>query len=284
MTTALREGGATGPVWEIRSESGVPSLNFGELWDCRSLFGFLIWRDIKVRYAQTLLGVAWVVLRPLATMLIFAPIFGRLAGIPSDGVPYPAFALVALVAWTYFAGALGSASNSLIEQAEVIGKVYYPRLFVPLAPVASDLLDSGVALGLLVPVLVVLGLVPSAPPILSLPLLFLVAACTAAGVGAGLAALTLRYRDFRYVVPFLIQGWMFASPVVYPTSLMPEGYRVLYALNPMVGVIEGCRWALLGTPAPGASVLAASAGSAAVLFFAGALYFRWAERTMVDLA
>ena len=284
MASTIIAGRSGEPVIEIRPEGGIPRLGVDELWRHRSLFGFLIWRDVKIRYAQTLLGVAWVVLQPLASMVIFALIFGRLARIPSDGVPYPAFALAALVPWTFFASALASASQSLIEQGNVISKVYFPRLFVPLAPVASGLLDTGIALALLVPALAAFRLVPRPGTLLVLPLLFLVAAVTVAGVGAGLAALNLRYRDFRYAVPFLIQAWMFASPVVYPASLVPEGYRTFYALNPMVGVIEGCRWALLGTPAPGRALLVASATSAATLFVVGATYFRWAERTFVDVA
>lgn len=282
MTQQLADP-ADDSVVEILPEHGFPSLGLKELWRARHLFQFFVWRDIKIRYAQTVLGILWVILQPLATMVIFALVFGRLAGIPSDGVPYPAFVLVGLVAWTFFSSAVVGATNSLVEQANVIGKVYFPRLFVPLAPVASGLLDAGIAVTLMVPVLVTLGLVPSLGPLLLLPLLFLIAAGAAAGVGAGLAALNLRYRDFRYLVPFLVQGWMFASPLVYPTSLVPEGYRLLYALNPMVGVIDGCRWAILGTPAPGVALVGISAASAAVLLLIGGFYFRWAERTMVDV-
>jgi lipopolysaccharide transport system permease protein len=275
--------GGSGIV-EIQAERGFPRLDLGELWRSRGLFGFLIWRDVKIRYAQTLLGVAWVVLQPVGTMVIFALVFGRVAKIPSDGVPYAAFALVALVGWSFFASALNGATQSLVEQANVLGKVYFPRLFVPLAPIASGLMDAGIALILMLPVLAVLGLIPRIAPLLTLPAFFLLAAATAAGVGAALSALNLRYRDFRYLVPFLVQGWMFASPVVYPTSLVPAEFRTLYALNPMVGVIEGCRWAILGTPAPALSLLGASAASAGVLLLAGVLYFRWAERTLVDVA
>lgn len=275
---------AVDPVTEIHPEHGFPTLALGELWNARHLFQFLVARNIKVRYAQTVLGIAWVILQPLATMAIFAAVFGGLAGIPSDGAPYPAFVMVALVAWLFFAGAVGGATSSLVEQANIIGKVYFPRLFVPFAPVAASLVDAGIAITLTVIACAFLGLVPSVARLLVLPPLFLIAAGAAAGVGAGLSALNLRYRDFRYVVPFVLQGWMFASPVVYSASLVPENYRLLYALNPMVGVIEGCRWAILGTPAPGAAMVGLSAASAAVLLFTGVVYFRWAERTMVDVA
>lgn len=282
--TQRPEDPAVDPVFEIFPERGLPSLDLKELWRARQLFQFFVWRDIKVKYAQTFLGVAWVILQPVATMAIFALVFGRLAGIPSDGKPYSAFVLVALVVWTFFAGAVGSATNSLVEQANLIGKVYFPRLFVPLAPIASGLLDAALAVTLMVPVLALLGLVPRAASLLLLPPLFLIPAAAAAGVGAGLAALNLRYRDLRHVVPFLVQAWMFASPVVYSTSLVPGDYRLLYALNPIVGAIEGCRWAILGTPAPGIALVGLSAGSAAMLLLTGSLYFRWAERTMVDVS
>lgn len=276
--------GADRDVFEVRPATGWPGLGLGELWARRGLLGFLVWRDVKIRYAQTLLGIAWVVLQPLGTMLIFTVVFGRISRIPSDGVPYAAFALVAIVAWSAFATGLTSASQSLVDQVGLIGKVYFPRLYVPMAPVAASLIDAAVAVTLLLPVLALLGLVPRVAPMLALPFFFLLGAITATGVGAGLAALNLRYRDFRYLVPFLVQAWMFVSPVVYPTSLVPARYQALYALNPMVGVIEGCRWALLGTPRPGAAVLAASVGGALLLLAAGLHYFRWAERTFVDVA
>ena len=278
---------ASGPIDElvlIQPERGIPRLGARELWRRRALFGFLVWRDIKLRYAQTLLGVAWVLLQPLLSMVIFAVIFGVLAGLPSDGAPYPAFVLVGLVPWMFFSTALGGASHSLLENANLIGRVYFPRLFVPFAPAVSCFLDAGIALAFLVPALALAGLVPHPLALIVVPLCILLAGATAAGVGSALAALNLRYRDVRYVLPFLTQAWMFASPVVYPASLVPETFRTLYALNPMVGVIEGCRWVLLDTPAPGAALLAASAASAALLLILGALYLRWAERSFIDVA
>jgi lipopolysaccharide transport system permease protein len=273
-----------GSTFEIGRDRGLPTLGIRELWTARGLFGFLVWRDVKVRYAQTVLGIAWVVLQPLTTTLVFALVFGRLAHLPSDGALYPAFAFIGLIVWTFFSSAVAGAGSSLVEEAALLKKVYFPRLFIPLAPVAVALFDAAVALVILAPALVVIAPPPRLVPVFAVPLFLLIAIAASVGVGAGLAALNLRYRDFRYVIPFLLQGWMFVSPIAYPTSMVPAAYRALYALNPLVGAVEGCRWALLGTPAPTAGMLGASAISAAAMFAVGTLYFRWSERTLVDVA
>lgn len=271
-------------TFEITSETGIPSLGLRELWEARGVFGFLVWRDLKVRYAQTVLGVAWVVLQPLLTTIIFAVFFGRLAHLPSDGVPYAAFALVGLILWTFFSSSVAGAGNSMVEQSSLLTKVYFPRLFVPLSPVAVGLLDMVIVLVIVLPVLLILTPPPHFSPALLAPLFVAIAVVAATGAGAALSALNLRYRDFRYVIPFLIQGWMLASPVAYPTSMVPPAYRALYALNPLVGALEGFRWTLLGTAAPSGAVVVTSSVSAVVLFIVGVLYFRWSERTLVDVA
>jgi lipopolysaccharide transport system permease protein len=273
-----------GPTFEIGRDRGLPTLGIRELWTARGLFGFLVWRDVKVRYAQTVLGIAWVVLQPLTTTLVFALVFGRLAHLPSDGAPYPAFAFIGLIVWTFFSSAVAGAGISLVEEAALLKKVYFPRLFIPLSPVAVALFDAGVALTVLAPVLVVVAPPPRWAPVFAIPVFLLIAVAACVGVGAALAALNLRYRDFRYVIPFLLQGWMFVSPIAYPTSMVPAAYRAFYALNPLVGAVEGCRWALLGTPAPTVGMVGVSAVSAAVMFAVGTLYFRWSERTLVDVA
>jgi lipopolysaccharide transport system permease protein len=283
MTTFARRADAE-PVFEIRPAHGFPWPDLRELWDQRGLFGFLIWRDIKVRYAQTLLGVGWVILQPLLSMAIFAVVFGRFVRVPSDGAPYPLFALVALVLWINFAGGVSGAAASLVTHAQMVGKVYFPRAFIPLAQICASLFDTIVALLLLIPVLFGFGMRPSPWTLFVLPAALGVMALAAAGVGTALGALNLRYRDVRYAVPFLIQAWMFASPVVYPLSIVPARLRGLFAVNPMVGVIEWCRAVLLNTQPPDLTVTVVSALSAAILSAAGLTWFRWSERSFVDAA
>jgi lipopolysaccharide transport system permease protein len=266
----------------IAPPSRVPTLGLAELWSYRGLFVFLVWRDVKVRYTQTVLGAAWALLQPLLTMVVFSVVFGRLARLPSDGVPYPVFALAALVPWAYFSAALSGASNSLVAERNLITKVYFPRLVVPLAPVLAGLVDLGIASLLLGTVMLVYGLVPGLAAIPGIPAMLLLMVLTVAGMGCWLAALNLKYRDFRYVVPFLLQVWMYASPIVYPASMVPERYRPLYALNPMAGVIEGMRAVLFGNPVPW-SMLAVSAAVGVALFATGVLYFRYTERVFADL-
>jgi lipopolysaccharide transport system permease protein len=268
-------------VIEPRRRWGV---DVRELWAYRGLFGFLVWRDIKVRYAQTVLGAGWAILQPLLTMVVFSVIFGSLASIPSDGVPYPVFSLAALVPWTYFSTALANSSNSLVTSTNLITKVYFPRLVIPLTPVLAGLVDFAIGFVLLVLVMLGFGLVPSTLSLAVLPVLLLAMVLTAAGVGSWMAALNIQYRDVKYVVPFLVQVWMYLSPIVYPMSLVPERYRALYALNPMAGVIEGFRSAMLGTNAVAWSTIGVSLAASVVLFLSGVLYFRKMERVFADVA
>lgn len=269
-------------VLEIAPARGWIGLRLRELWEYRELLYFLAWREIKVRYKQTALGIAWVVLQPLLAMLIFSLFFGRLARIPSDGLPYPLFAFAGLVPWTFFANALTLSSNSLITSAHLITKVYFPRLALPISSILAGLLDLLIATGVLGLFMALYGVAPSARAVW-LPLLALLAAITALGVGLWLSALNVEYRDFKYTVPFLTQLWLFATPIAYPSSLVPEGWRALYALNPMVGVVEGFRWALLAAPThPGNSVFVSSL-AAALLLVSGAVYFRRMERSFADV-
>ena len=265
----------------IRPSTGWVPINLKELWDYRELLYFLVWRDLKVRYKQTALGAAWAVIQPFFTMVVFSIFFGRLAGLPSEGVPYPVFAYTALVPWTYFASALTQSSNSLIDQGRVITKVYFPRLLLPTSAVVAGLVDLAIAFVVLIGMLLYYGIVPT-PRILALPLFVLLAAATTLGVGLWLSALNVQYRDVRYVAPFLIQFWLFMTPIAYSSTLVPEQWRPLYGLNPMAGVVEGFRWALLDTPAPG-PLLLASVVAVSGLLIGGLYYFRRMERSFADL-
>jgi lipopolysaccharide transport system permease protein len=266
----------------IKRSKGLVSPRLGELWQYRELLYFLIWRDVKVRYKQTALGIAWAVLQPLLTMAVFSLFFGRLARVPSDGVPYPLFAYCALVPWGFFANGLNMGSNSLVESANLIRKVYLPRLALPVATVLSGGVDFAVSFLLLLGMMWFYGVAPQAT-VMYLPLFLLLALVTSLGVSLWLSALNVQYRDVRYTIPFLIQIWMFATPIAYPSSLVPGKWRVLYGLNPMVGVIEGFRWALLGTATrPGAIVLVSCAASLLILV-TGMMYFRHAEKTFADV-
>ncbi|HEY0022648.1 MAG TPA: ABC transporter permease [Longimicrobium sp.] len=276
--------GEEAPTLVIEPSPRFPRLGLRELWAYRGLFLFLVWRDIKVRYAQTVLGAGWAILQPALTTVVFSVVFGLLARVPSDGVPYPVFALTALVPWTYFASALTSSSNSLVSSTNLITKVYFPRLVIPLAPVLAGLMDFAVAFGLLLAVMLAYGMVPSLAALAVVPLLLLCMILTAAGVGCWMSALNIQYRDVKHVVPFLLQVWMYASPILYPASLVPERWRMLYALNPMVGVVEGFRAALLQTRAVSWGVIAVSCAMGLVLLLTGALYFRKAERVFADVA
>ena len=261
-----------------------PRVDLGELWAYRGLLLFLVWRDVKVRYAQTVLGASWAILQPALSMVVFTVIFGRFARMPSDGVPYAAFSFAALVPWTYFSTALTGASNSLIANPSLITKVYFPRLVIPIAPVCAALVDFSITFAILILVLLVFGIVPSATVAAALPILTLVMIATSAGVGYWLAALNIQYRDFRHVTPFLLQVWMYASPIVYPLSIVPPQYRVAYSLNPMVGVIEGFRSVLLRTSPLSWPLIAVSAAGGALLLASGALYYRHMERVFADVA
>lgn len=270
------------PIIIIEPSRGWVSLQLRALWEYRELLYFLIWRDLKIRYKQTALGAAWAVIQPLATMLIFTLIFGRLARIPSDGIPYPIFSYCALLPWNYFATALDRSSTSLVNNAQLLSKVYFPRLVIPLSGVAAGLVDFGIAFLVLIWLMLVYGVVPTVAT-LTLPAFLLLAMATALGVSLWLSALNVQYRDVRYVIPFLVQFWMYATPVVYPSSLIPERWRVLYGLNPMVGVVEGFRWALLGQGAPPGPMLAASMAMVLLILVSGAFYFRHMERTFADV-
>ena len=279
----FRAGGAEAlPVLRIRPSKGWVSLKLGELWQYRELLYFLIWRDIKVRYKQTALGAAWAIIQPVMTMVVFSLFFGKLGKIPSDGVPYPIFSYAALVPWTFFANGLAQSSNSLVGSSNLITKVYFPRLAIPIATVLSGVVDFLLAFVVLVAMMLYYGVVPTANT-LWLPCFLLLAVAISLGVGLWLSALNVEFRDVRYVVPFLAQFWLFATPVAYPSSLLHEPWRTIYALNPMVGVVEGFRWALLGTDTrPGPSV-AASAVAALLILAGGAFYFRRMEKTFADV-
>jgi lipopolysaccharide transport system permease protein len=270
------------PVTVIEPSRGWVSLRLRALWRSRELLYFLIWRDVKVRYKQTLLGAAWAILQPLLTMVVFSIFFGKLARMPSDGVPYPLFAYVALVPWTFFANGLILSSGSLVSNQTLLRKVYFPRLVIPISAVASGLIDFGIAFVVLLGLAARYGVTPTSH-MLWLPALVLLALVTALGVGLWFAALNVLYRDIQYVVPFLVQVWLYATPIVYPSSLVPERWRTLYALNPMVGVVEGFRWALLGTgTAPGPMILV-SAAAALALMIGGLFFFRRMEKSFSDV-
>jgi len=269
------------PVTVIEPSKGWVALRIGALWRYRELLYFLIWRDVKVRYKQTVLGAAWAILQPLLTMVIFSIFFGKLAGMPSDGVPYPLFAYVALVPWTFFANGLTLSSNSLVSNQGLLRKVYFPRLVIPISAVASGLIDFAIAFVVLLGLVVWYGITPTANMVW-LPALILLALVTALGVGLWFSALNVLYRDIQYVVPFLVQVWLYATPIVYPSSLVPQRWRALYAINPMVGVVEGFRWALIGTgTAPGPLILVSAVAATATLI-GGLFFFRRMEKSFSD--
>jgi lipopolysaccharide transport system permease protein len=270
------------PVVRIRPSGGWRAIHLTELWRYRELLYFLTLRDVKLRYKQTALGVAWAVLQPLATMAVFAIFFGKLGKMPSDGRPYALFVLVSLLPWQLFAYALTQSSNSLVAEQRLITKVYFPRLIIPVASVLSGLVDFFVALVLVVIGMAIFGVIPTVA-ILALPVFVFFAVLTALAVGLWLSALNVQYRDVRYTIPFLTQFWMFASPVAYPASLIPEPYRAWYGLNPMAGVIEGTRWALLGTDAPSWGLMAVSAMVVVLLLAGGMYYFKRMEKTFADV-
>jgi len=263
------------------SGSWVP-LKLGELWAYRELLYFLIWRDVKVRYKQTLLGAAWAILQPTLTMIVFSIFFGRLARMPSDGIPYPIFSYTALVPWTLFAYGLNQGSNSLVGGANLLKKVYFPRLCMPLAAVLSGVVDFLLAFVMLVVMMLYFGVPPSFR-ILWLPLFVLLTLVTALAVALWLSALNVHYRDVRFVVPFLLQVWLFATPIAYPSSLLAEPWRTLYGLNPMVGVVEGFRWALLDVPTAPGPMIGVSVLVTLGLLVSGAYYFRRMEKTFADI-
>lgn len=270
------------PFVRIQPSRGWVALQLGELWAYRELLYFLSWRDVKARYKQTALGVAWAILQPFCTMVVFSLFFGQLVKVPSDGFPYPIFAYAALVPWNFFANGLDKASSSLVLQANLIKKVYFPRIAMPIAAVVSGIIDFALAFIVLVGMMLYYGLVPSVK-VLVLPLFVLLAFVTALGAALWLSALYVQYRDIRHVVPFLTQLWLFSTPVAYPSSLLTEPWRAVYGLNPMVAVVEGFRWALLGSEtAPGPMVLV-SVAVAIIMLSGGALYFRRMEKNFADV-
>jgi lipopolysaccharide transport system permease protein len=269
-------------VLVIEPSRGWVGLKLSELWAYRELLYFLAWREVKVRYKQTGLGVAWAVLQPLLGMLVFTIFFGRLAKVPSDGIPYPLFSYSALLAWQLFAYSITESSSSVVGNERLITKVYFPRLLIPMASILPGLVDFGVAFVLVIGMMAYYGVHPGWE-IVTLPLFIIVELATALGVGLWLSALNVQYRDVRYTIPFLVQFWMFASPVVYSSTLVPTRWRPLYGLNPMAGVVEGFRWALLGKqPAPGA-MFAVSLLVVMVLLVSGLYYYRRMEKNFADV-
>ncbi len=265
----------------LPSHGWIP-LNISELWKYRELLYFLTWRDIKVRYKQTVLGITWAIIQPFFTMVVFSLFFGKLAKIPSEGVPYPIFSYAGLVLWTFFSYGLSQSSNSLVGNANLITKVYFPRLVVPLSSVFSGVIDFIIAFGMLICMMIFYKIVPTGN-IVWLPLFLLLALVTSLGVGMWLAALNVRYRDVRHIVPFLTQFWLFATPIAYPSSLLSERWRAIYGINPMVGVVEGFRWALLKTQIAPRPMIFVSSLIACSLLVSGAYYFRRMEKTFADI-
>ena len=269
------------PTVVIRPSSGWVPINFRDLWAYRELLYFLTWREIKVRYKQTVLGFAWAIIQPFMMMVVFTLFFGNLAKIPSEGIPYPLFNYAALLPWTLFAEGISRSSLSMVQNVNLVQKVYCPRLIIPISGILSPLVDFAIASTILVGMMFYYGYPPTVK-VLWLPAFIMLALMTSVGVGLWLSAMNVKYRDVRYVIPFLVQLWLFASPVVYSSSLLPQKYQAIYGLNPMSGVIEGFRWALLGTEPPG-SLIAISVIIIIVILISGAFYFRRNEKTFADV-
>jgi len=267
----------------IQPTRGWASLKLGDIWRYRELLYFLVWRDIKVRYKQTIIGGAWAILQPFIAMVIFSIFFGRLLGVPSEGIPYPLFAYSAMVIWTFFSNGVTFASNSLVQEANMIKKVYFPRMIVPLSSILAGAVDFALAFLVLVGMMIYYGTAPTLA-VLFLPLFIILALVTAVGVGLWLSALNVMYRDVRYAVPFLIQAWLFATPIAYPSSIISSDFwRLIYGINPMAGVVEGFRWALLGVETHIGPMIAVSSGIAVMLLISGAYFFRRTERIFADV-
>ncbi len=271
----------TVPV-RIAPSSGWAFAKFKELWNYRELVYFLVWRDIKVRYKQTVLGLAWAILQPLMTMVVFSVFFGKLAQVPSDGIPYPIFSYAALVPWTFFTYGLNQGANSLVSSSQMLKKIYFPRLAMPLSAVFSGLVDFVLAFGVLLLLMIYYGFAPTLNT-LWLPLFMLLAVIATVGVCLWLAAMNVQFRDVRYVIPFLTQLWFFITPITYPSSLLTEPWRTIYSLNPMAGVVDGFRWALLDATTLPLSVMLASWTAALLLFGSGVYYFNRMEKTFADV-
>lgn len=264
------------------TKSGLRSVNWRELWEYRELLYFLTWRDVKIRYKQAALGVAWAVLQPFFTMVIFSVIFGSLVNLSSDGIPYPVFSYVALLPWQFFAGSLSRAGTSLVANRNLLTKVYFPRLVIPFSAIGASLVDFAIAFVILLGLMLFYHITPTWA-VLTLPLFILLAALTALAVGLWLSALNVQYRDFEHAIPFIVQAWMYASPVVYSVQVVPQGIgRILYGLNPMAGVIQGFRWALVGGAPPDALLLVSSL-AVILLLLTGLAYFRRMEESFADI-
>ena len=274
-------GTISAPVTVIRPLRGWVPIQLGDLWKYRELIYFLTWREIKVRYKQTVLGFAWAIIQPFMMMIVFTLFFGTLAKVPSEGIPYPLFNYAALLPWTLFAEGITRSSMSMVQDANLVKKVYFPRLVMPLSGILSPLVDFAIAFTILIGMMFFYGYAPTVN-VLWLPAFIILALLTALGVGLWLSAINVKYRDVRYVIPFLIQLWLFASPVVYSSSLLPERFQIIYGLNPMAGVIEGFRWTLLGTEPP-SSLIAISVIVVIVILISGAYYFRHCEKTFADV-
>ena len=269
------------PTIRIEPMRGGIELRLGQLWRYRELLYFFVWRDVKVRYKQTAIGVAWVILQPLLSMLVFTLFFGRLAKLPSQGLPYPVFYFAALVPWIYFSTSLVSVTNIVVDNQRVITKVYSPRLILPVSAALSGLVDFCIGFVVLVIFTMSYGIHPG-PSILLLPLFLVLAFLTVMGIGLWLSALNALYRDVRYLIPFIVQFWMLASPVAYPSAMVPERYRWLYGLNPMAGVIDGFRWALTGRGQAPSIVLIASTAMVIVALLGGLVFFNRMEGSIAD--
>jgi lipopolysaccharide transport system permease protein len=281
-TEARHPAHGDGRVVVLEPARGWKALGLRELWEYRELLYFLTWRDVKVRYKQTALGALWAILQPLSTMVVFSLFFGRLAKVPSEGVPYPLFSFAALVPWTFFANGLMQSANSVVANQNLITKIYFPRVAIPIATVLSGAVDFALAFVLLLGLMLWYGISLTAQALWIVPLALL-ALVTALGVGLWLAALNVQYRDVRYTAPFLAQLWLFATPIAYPSSLLSEPWRTIYGINPMVGVVEGFRWALLGTRTEPGAMIVVSSLAALLVLLGGAMYFRRMEQTFADV-
>lgn len=282
LTLDSKQSGKGLHTLRIDPPSGWARIGFRELWEYRELLYFLVWRDVKVRYKQTALGAAWAIIQPFFMMIVFSLFFGRLGGLPSDGIPYPIFAYCALLPWQLFAHALSESSNSLVANERLITKVYFPRLVVPISAVLGGLVDFAVAFIILIGMMIYYGIKPGLA-VFTLPLFILLAVATALGVGLWLSALNVQYRDVRYTLGFITQFWLFATPVAYSSSIVPARWRPLYGLNPMAGVVEGFRWALLGKAEGPGLLLGVSIAVVVLILIGGLYYFRRMEDTFADV-
>lgn len=266
----------------IEPSKGWVSLQLREIWEYRELLYFLIWRDIKVRYKQTILGGAWAIIQPFFTMVVFSLFFGKLAKVPSDGIPYPIFSFTALVPWSFFANGLSQASNSLVGNSNLITKVYFPRMCMPIASVIGGIIDFTLAFSVLIGMVFYYGIIPSVH-IIWIPFFLMLAFSTSLGASLWLSALYVKFHDVRHIIPFLTQIWLFATPIAYPSSLLKEPWFTIYGINPMTGVVEGFRWALLGTDTAPGPIIIVSSLVALGLLLSGAFYFRRMEKTFADV-